>query len=147
MSKVPSWPPLGYNQPIRRADSPTTKEIAKGTPLTTSHIDDWKAERLALNDLVMEYAGLTTKRFFSLDSQAYRPGALPASTKELLGLVASLVLRCDDCITYHIIQCHEAGVSSAELEEALSIGLVVGGSITIPHLRRALRSWDELQNR
>jgi ribonuclease HI len=114
--------------------------------MPTTHIDDWKAERLALNDLVMQYAGLTTKRFFSLDGQAYRPGALPASTKELLGLVASLVLRCDDCITYHIIQCHETGVSSAELEEALSIGLVVGGSITIPHLRRALRAWDELCN-
>lgn len=112
--------------------------------MSTTHIDDWKAQRLALNDLVMQYAGLTTKRFFSLDGQAYRPGALPAGTKELLGLVASLVLRCDDCITYHIIQCHEAGVSSAELEEALSIGLVVGGSITIPHLRRALRVWDGL---
>lgn len=113
--------------------------------MATSRVEQFKTERAELNDLVMNYAGLTTKRFFSLDSQAYREGALPAKTKELLGLVASLVLRCDDCITYHIIQCHEAGVSSAELEEALSIGLVVGGSITIPHLRRALRAWDELQ--
>ncbi len=113
--------------------------------MATSRVEQFKSERAELNDLVMSYAGLTTKRFFSLDSQAYREGVLPAKTKELLGLVASLVLRCDDCITYHIIQCHDAGVSSEEIEEALSIGLVVGGSITIPHLRRALRAWDELQ--
>ena len=92
----------------------------------------------------MKYADLEIKRFYSLDSQVYREGALSKETKELLGLVASLVLRCDDCITYHIIQCYEAGVNSAELQEALAIGLVVGGSITIPHLRRMLRAWDEL---
>jgi ribonuclease HI len=105
-------------------------------------------ERAALNDLVMTYADLPIKRFFSLDGQVYRDeGALPKSTKELLGLVASLVLRCDDCILYHIIECHDAGVKDAELVEALSIGLVVGGSITIPHLRRALRAWDELKDK
>lgn len=93
----------------------------------------------------MKYAGLGIKRFYSLDSQTYREGALPAKTKELLGLVASLVLRCDDCIKYHVIQCEKEGVTSAELEEALTIGLIVGGSITIPHLRRALQAWDELQ--
>ncbi len=113
--------------------------------MNDNRIAAFQAERAGLNDLVMAYAGLSTKRFFSLDSQVYRDGALPARTKEMLGLVASLVLRCDDCITYHIIQCHEAGVSSEEIEEALGIGLVVGGSITIPHLRRALRAWDELQ--
>ena len=106
--------------------------------------EQFKAEREQLNNIVMKYADLEIKRFYSLDSQVYREGALPKPTKELLGLVASLVLRCDDCITYHILQCHEAGVSSAELQEALAIGLVVGGSITIPHLRRALRAWDEL---
>ena len=102
------------------------------------------AEREALNRIVMKYAGQSTKRFLSLDSQVYREGALPARTKELLGLVASLVLRCDDCIAYHLIRCHEEGISPEELEEALAVGLVVGGSITIPHLRRALRAWDEL---
>jgi AhpD family alkylhydroperoxidase len=108
-------------------------------------VQEFKAERERLNEIVMQYAGLSTKRFFSLDSQVYRVGALPAQTKELLGLVASLVLRCDDCVTYHVIRCHEEGVTDAELEEALSIGLVVGGSITIPHLRRALETWDELR--
>lgn len=108
-------------------------------------VEQFKTERERLNEIVMKYAGLGIKRFYSLDSQTYREGALPAKTKELLGLVASLVLRCDDCIKYHIIQCDEEGVTSAELEEALTVGLVVGGSITIPHLRRALQAWDELQ--
>ncbi len=112
-----------------------------------AHVTDFQAERERLNALVMEYAGLTTKRFFSLDSQAYRAGALSAKVKELLGLVASLVLRCDDCITYHLIRCCEEGVTSQELEEAMSIGLIVGGSITIPHVRRAWNTWDALRGK
>lgn len=108
-------------------------------------VEEFKVERERLNEIVMKYAGKNTKRFYSLDSQVYLDGALPAKTKELLGLVASLVLRCDDCISYHIIQCHENGVSDDELEEVLAVSLVVGGSITIPHLRRALQSWDELK--
>mgnify|MGYP000480483052 CR=1 FL=1 len=108
-------------------------------------IAKFQAERERLNRIVMEYSDLEIKRFYSLDSQVYREGALPRKTKELLGLVASLVLRCDDCIKYHLIRCHEEGVTSAEVEEALAIGLVVGGSITIPHLRRAFEAWDELQ--
>jgi AhpD family alkylhydroperoxidase len=113
--------------------------------MTEGIIEKFQTERKALNDLVMEYAGLGTKRFYSLDSQAYREGALPSKTKELLGLVASFVLRCDDCIKYHIIRCHEEGVRDEELEEALFIGLLVGGSITIPHQRRALQAWNELK--
>jgi AhpD family alkylhydroperoxidase len=108
-------------------------------------IEQFQAERERLNELVMQYADLNIKRFFNLDSRVYGAGALPAATKELLGLVASLVLRCDDCVTYHIVRCHEEGVSDEEIVEALSIGLVVGGSITIPHLRRALQGWDELK--
>ena len=108
-------------------------------------IETFQEERKTLNDLVMKYAGLGTKRFYSLDSQCYREGALHVKTKELLGLVASFVLRCDDCIKYHAIRCHEEGVTDAEFEEALSIGLLVGGSITIPHQRRAFQAWEALK--
>lgn len=114
---------------------------------TRKSVAEFKKERERLNEVVMKYAGLETKRFFSLDSQVYREsGALPVKIKEMLGLVASLVLRCDDCITYHMIRCFEEGVSTAELDEALSISLIVGGSITIPHLRRAYDTWHELQS-
>ena len=108
-------------------------------------IERFQSDRERLNRLVMKYAGTNIKRFWSIDSQVYRQGALPARTKELLGLVASLVLRCDDCVTYHIIRCYQEGVKDDELEEALSIALVVGGSITIPHLRRAFEAWDQLK--
>ena len=110
-------------------------------------IDQFQKERERLNELVMKYAGQGTKRFYSLDSQAYREGALSSKVKELLGLVSSFVLRCDDCIKYHIIRCFEEGVSDEELEEALFIGLVVGGTITIPHQRRAMQAWDELNKK
>jgi AhpD family alkylhydroperoxidase len=108
-------------------------------------IEKFQKERERLNKIVMKYGGTSIKRFCSIDSQVYKPGALPAKTKELLGLVASLVLRCDDCVKYHIIRCHDEGVKDDELDEALTIALVVGGSITIPHLRRAFESWDELK--
>lgn len=105
---------------------------------------EFQAERERLNEIVMRNAGQVTKRFYSLDTQAYRKGALPAKTKELLGLTASLVLRCDDCIRYHVIRCHEEKVTGEELDEALSIGAIVGGTITIPHVRRAWAAWEEL---
>ncbi|MDD5502798.1 MAG: carboxymuconolactone decarboxylase family protein [Candidatus Thermoplasmatota archaeon] len=108
-------------------------------------VEKFKSERERLNEIVMKYAGKGTKRFYAIDSQAYKAGALSAKTKELLGLVGSLVLRCDDCITYHAIRCNEEGVSDEEMEEALHIGLVIGGSITIPHMRRAMECWDELK--
>ncbi len=110
-------------------------------------MDKFQKDRERLNEIVMKYAQLETKRFFSLDGQVYRKGALSVKTKEMMGLVASLVLRCDDCVKYHIGRCFDEGVSSEELEEALSIALVVGGSITIPHLRRAFEAWDELQQK
>jgi len=108
-------------------------------------IEKFKAERERLNKVVMKYSDKSIKRFYSLDSQVYREGVLSGKIKELLGLVASFVLRCDDCITYHIIRAYEEGVTDEELKEALAVGLIVGGSITIPHLRRALQKWDELQ--
>jgi AhpD family alkylhydroperoxidase len=104
----------------------------------------FRQERERLNDLVMKHAGRGIKRFYSIDAQVYEDGALPGKTKELLGLVASVVLRCDDCIKYHLINCHEQGVTSTELDEALAIAMTVGGSITIPHIRRAFAAWDEL---
>ena len=88
---------------------------------------------------------LVVNRFFNLDGRAYEAGALDVRTKELLGLVASLVLRCDDCVTYHLTRCREEGVSRPELFETLSVGLIVGGSIVIPHLRRAVARWSELE--
>ncbi len=115
-----------------------------GPEMDRDTYEAFAAEREALNELVLEHANLEIKRFFSLDAQTYRDGALPARTKEMLGLVASLVLRCDDCVTYHLGRCRDEGVTTAELVDVLGVGLVVGGSITIPHLRRAMRTWVQL---
>jgi AhpD family alkylhydroperoxidase len=90
---------------------------------------------------------LVTRRFFSLDTQTYHDGALPAKTKELLGLAASMVLRCDDCVAYHIDQCVKAGAGDEELWETFDVALIVGGSIVIPHLRRAVEFLDEVRAR
>jgi len=106
--------------------------------------EQFQRERERLNQMVMKFANKETKRFFSLDHQTYLNGVLDEKTKEFAGLVASLVLRCDDCIFYHLIRCQETGASSEEIIEVLNIGLMVGGSIVIPHLRRALARWDEL---
>ena len=105
---------------------------------------EFQAERLAANERILSGDYRVIKRFFRLDGEAYEDGALPAKTKELLGLVASMVLRCDDCITYHVIQCVKCGVTVAEFEEAFAVALVVGGSIVIPHLRRAYARMDEV---
>ncbi len=91
-----------------------------------------------MNRLILAADNLNIKRFFALDSRAYGKGALDVKTKELMGLVASTVMRCSDCITYHVIRCVQEGASDAEFFEALNVALVVGGSITIPHLRRAV---------
>ncbi len=96
-----------------------------------------------MNEKILKQGGLAINRFFNLDTHAYDDGALPRKTKELLGLVSSLVLRCDDCVTYHIIQCAEAGVSDPEFFEAFNVGLIVGGSIVVPHLRRAVEALEE----
>ncbi len=97
-----------------------------------------------MDEKVLALADRTIKRLYSLDSVAYSEGSLPVRTKELIGLVASLVLRCDDCVTWHISRCSEEGVSTAEMVEALGIGMLVGGSITVPHIRRALDTWSRL---
>ena len=101
--------------------------------------------RQRMNDRILAEPNQVVRRFFALDTQTYQAGALDVKTKELLGLVASLVLRCDDCISYHVAQCREAGASRDELFETFSVGLVVGGSIVIPHLRRAVDFLDGLE--
>ncbi|HWR83473.1 MAG TPA: carboxymuconolactone decarboxylase family protein [Candidatus Deferrimicrobium sp.] len=109
-------------------------------------VQRFKEERERLNKIVLSRDNLDIKRFFALDSAVYRDGALSGRTKELLGLVASTVLRCDDCISYHTIKAKETGVSDAEFDEVMAIGLVIGGSITIPHIRRANELWQELKD-
>ena len=101
--------------------------------------------RKRTNERILAEPNQVVRRFFALDMQTYQAGALDAKTKELCGLVASLVLRCDDCIGYHVAQCRDAGVDRDEMFEAFSIGLVVGGSIVIPHLRRAVDFLDRLE--
>lgn len=104
----------------------------------------FKAEREKLNEVILARNNLNINRFFGIDGAVYRDGALDSRTKEMLGLVASLVLRCDDCIAYHVIQTRDLGIKDEEFDEIMSVGLVVGGSITIPHVRRAYKLWQEL---
>lgn len=101
--------------------------------------------RQRMNQRILDEPNQVVRRFFALDTQAYQSGALDVKTKELLGLVASMVLRCDDCISYHIAQCQQAGVTREEFFESFSVGLVVGGSIVVPHLRRAVDFLDRLE--
>jgi len=107
-------------------------------------LDDFQKFRADLNDEILNCGHLGMKRFFALDHQAYDSGALDEKTKELLGLVASMVLRCDDCITYHLVRCGEVGWKREEVIDALNVALIVGGSITIPHVRRAFARMREI---
>ncbi len=107
-------------------------------------VKEFREERTRLTKLTLDKANLNIKRFFALDHAAYEEGVVPVKYKEMMGLVASMVLRCDDCIYYHLDQCKKAGVNDPELNEAMNIALVVGGSIVIPHLRRAMAYWEEL---
>ena len=105
---------------------------------------DFERSRADLNEEILGCGHLGIKRFFALDHQAYEPGPLGTKTKELLGLVASAVLRCDDCITYHLVKAGEAGWTRTEVIDALNVALVVGGSITVPHVRRAFARMREV---
>ncbi len=104
--------------------------------------EEWRQYRAKMNERILSVENRSIRRFFALDNDVYEAGALDARTKELMGLVASLVLRCDDCVRYHIERCVEEGVSAEEMAEALAVALVVGGSITIPHVRRAFEAID-----
>ena len=106
---------------------------------------EFTAYRQRMNERILAEPNQVVRRFFALDTQTYQAGALDVKTKELLGLVASMVLRCDDCISYHVAQCRQAGASRDEMFETFSVALVVGGSIVIPHLRRAVDFLDQLE--
>ena len=110
-------------------------------------LEAFRHHREKMNAAILAAGNLEINRFFALDARCYETGALPPKTKELLGLVASMVLRCDDCVTYHVVRCREEGVSDAEFYDAFAVALVVGGSITIPHLRRAVERLAELPAR
>ena len=108
-------------------------------------VSEFTEFRQRMNKRILDEPNQVVRRFFALDTQAYQAGALDVKTKELMGLTASMVLRCDDCISYHVAQCKDAGVTREEMFEAFSVGLVVGGSIVIPHLRRAVYFLDRLE--
>ena len=112
----------------------------------SDRVAEFTAFRQRMNERILAEDNQLVRRFFALDTQAYKAGALDEKTKEMLGLVASLVLRCDDCISYHVAQCRQVGVSREELFEVFGIGLVVGGSIVIPHLRRAVDFLEQLES-
>ncbi|MHA3787215.1 carboxymuconolactone decarboxylase family protein [Flavobacterium hauense] len=108
-------------------------------------VEEFNDYRQKMNDKLLADNNKVIKRIFNVDTNAYMPGALDVKTKELLGLVASVVLRCDDCVKYHLETCHKEGLTKEQVMEALSIGTVVGGTIVIPHLRRAYEFWEALE--
>jgi len=110
-----------------------------------SLIEEFNQYRQQMNDRLLANDNLVIKRFFNLDTQTYQEGALDIKTKEMLGLVASMVLRCDDCIKYHLGKCYEVGMTRAQVLEVFQVALIVGGSIVIPHSRRAYEYWEELE--
>jgi AhpD family alkylhydroperoxidase len=113
--------------------------------IMSKDIKNMREYRQKMNDLILNSNNKNIKRFFTLDSRAYDPGALDKKTKELMGLVASTVLRCNDCIFYHLDQCHKQEVTDEELYEAINIALIVGGSITVPHIRFIFDMWNQLK--
>lgn len=109
-----------------------------------SQVEEFNAYRTKMNDKLMAQDNLVLKRLFNLDTNTYEEGALSTQTKEMLGLVASMVLRCDDCIKYHLGKCHEQGITTAQVYEIFAVANIVGGTIVIPHTRRAAEYWEEL---
>ncbi|MCC6762605.1 carboxymuconolactone decarboxylase family protein [Phnomibacter sp. MR] len=108
-------------------------------------IQEFNDYRTRMNEVILSKDNLVIKRLWNLDTNTYAEGALSTKTKEMMGLVASMVLRCDDCIKYHLGKCHELGVNTAELYEIFAVANIVGGTIVIPHTRRAAEYWEELQ--
>ncbi len=108
-------------------------------------VEEYNQYRNKMNDALLDTDNKVIKRFFNIDTNTYLEGALSVKTKEMMGLVASMVLRCDDCIKYHLLKCHNLGMNKEELFEIFSIANVVGGSIVIPHTRRALEFWNDIE--
>ena len=108
--------------------------------------DEFRQYRAQMNDKILESGNTPLKRLFSLDALTYQAGALDTVTKEMLGLCASLVLRCDDCVKYHLEKCNELGVTRSQIFDIFAVGSVVGGTITIPHIRKGVEYWDALCN-
>lgn len=109
-------------------------------------VDDFNSYRAEMNEKIMGSDSLIIKRIFNLDANAYSPGHLDVKSKELIGLTCSLVLRCDDCVRYHLGRSKEVGFTTEEVHEAMGVATLIGGTIVIPHLRRAFDYWEELQN-
>ena len=114
--------------------------------MPTNKVSEFNNYRSLMNDKILSGDNKIIKRIFNLDTNAFKEGHLPVKTKELLGLVASTVLRCDDCIAYHLETCFNEGVSKEEIMESLSIATLVGGTIVIQHLRRVYEFWEALEN-
>lgn len=110
-----------------------------------SQVEDFNAYREKMNEKILSADNLVLKRLFNLDTNTYQEGALSVQTKEMLGLVASMVLRCDDCVKYHLGKCHEQGITREQIFEVFAVANIVGGTIVIPHTRRAVEYWDELE--
>ncbi len=110
-------------------------------------VEEFNEYREKMNAKIMAEDNLVIKRIFNLDTNAFKPGTLDATSKELMGLVASMVLRCDDCIKYHLEKCYDLGVTKPALFETFSVATTVGGTIIIPHLRKAVEYWEVLENR
>ncbi len=113
--------------------------------MKTNIVEEFNAYREKMNEKMLEDNNKIIKRIFNLDTNAYMEGVLPKKTKELLGLGNSLVLRCDDCVRYHLEECHKLGLTKEEVVEGMSISLLIGGTIVIPHLRRAFEYWEALE--
>jgi AhpD family alkylhydroperoxidase len=110
----------------------------------SNQVKEFNAYRSKMNDVILSKDNLVIKRLFNLDTQTYSDGALNVKTKEMLGLVASMVLRCDDCIKYHLEKCHQQGCTTEEIYEIFAVANIVGGTIVIPHTRRGAEFWEEL---
>jgi AhpD family alkylhydroperoxidase len=108
-------------------------------------VENFNDYRKRMNEKILDVDNLVIKRIFNLDTVSYQEGSLDARTKELLGLASSLVLRCDDCVKYHLGRCHEMSFTKNQIFEAMSVGLLIGGTIVIPHLRKAAEYWEELE--